>query len=99
MLSDSGDPGLAVELPVAAVEAPVAVLEDVSQTEHRIFSSWEEINEYLHGKYGYDAAIEESNPSIEDVTIINIFYCNGSDDDKFVIEASWYKHPQFQLVA
>ena len=31
MLSDSGDPGLAVELPVAAVEAPVAVLEDVSQ--------------------------------------------------------------------
>ena len=38
------------------------------------FATWESTNEYLHGRYGFGAAILESEPSRADVIGLKEFY-------------------------
>ena len=77
-----------------------AVLETPIETDPTADSeSWETINEFLHGKYGSGDAIAESEPSQADKLILDNFYSNGSADDRFLVNSSWYMHPQFRIVS
>ena len=62
-----------------------------------VFNSWEEINEYLHSQYGFGAEIEHCVPSRADIVSLNKFYIYGSEDDKFILDSSWYRNHQFQF--
>ena len=63
------------------------------------FQSWEEINEYFHGKYGYgEVAKKESVPSSSDIYDLRVYYQNADEADKGIIDFSWYTHSQFQFV-
>ena len=73
---------------------PVVVEEVANGT---AFNSWEEINEYLHRQYGFGAEIEQCVPNRADIVGLNRFYVNGSEDDRYILDSSWYRHPQFQL--
>lgn len=61
------------------------------------FESWEEINEYFHGKYGFsEVAKKESVPCSSDIYDLHVYYQNANEDDKGVIDFSWYSHSQFK---
>lgn len=84
-----------IVLPPSEVLAavPVALEVDIGTP----FESWEEVNEYLHSQYGFGVEIKDKVPSRADVIGLREFYNNGSDDDKFILDSSWYKHPQFKF--
>ena len=72
---------------------PVALDADIGT----IFESWEEVNEYLHSHYGFGIEIEDKVPSRADVIGLREFYNNGSEEDKFMLDSSWYKRSQFKF--
>ena len=90
------NPQVSVEI-LVATEPSIAVVEEAVDSE--LFASWESINEYLHGQYGFGTAILESKPSRADVIGLRKFYINGSEDDKLLIDSAWYKHPQFKFAS
>jgi hypothetical protein len=57
------------------------------------------MNECLHSQYGFGAAIVASSPSRADVMGLKQYYDNGSDEDKFMVDSAWYKHPQFRFAS
>lgn len=61
------------------------------------FQSWEEINEYFHGKYGFgETDKKESVPSTSDIYDLHVYYQKADEADKGVIDFSWYTHSQFK---
>jgi hypothetical protein len=110
-LNDTGHIGIAIETPLNAAGVvpstfpmilpppeilaaiPVALEADIGT----IFESWEEVNEYLHSHYGFGVEIEDTVPSRADVIGLREFYNNGSDEDKFMLDSSWYKRSQFKF--
>ena len=82
--------------PIVNVEITVPSPRVLEEDNEERFATWESTNEYPHGRYGYGAAILESEPSRADVVGLKEFYNKGSDEDKFMVDSAWYKHPQFQ---
>ena len=77
-----------------------AILETPIETDPTAdYESWETINEFLHGKFGSGDAIAESEPSQADKLSLDNFYSNRSADDQFLVNSSWYMHPQFRIVS
>ena len=90
-LKDTEDIGIVVETPLAAAvillnvaaASPVAHVEAVDN--RKAFVSWEEANEYLNSRYGYDTIIEERELSRADIEDLKVFYDYGTEDDKFML--------------
>ena len=50
-------------------------------------------------RYGFDTAIEESEPTRADIVDLKKLYDNGTEDDKFMLDSTWYRYPQFQVLS
>lgn len=93
--------GVTAPILVPNTSSATDMLEDVTamakQECSKKFTSWEELNEYLHSRYGSGSAILESIPSCSDILDLHNFYIGGSEDDMFMVDSSWYKYPQFKF--
>ena len=77
---------------------PPVVIAQVLPAVTIAFESWEEVNEYFHGKYGFgEDAKKESVPSNSDIYDLHVYYQNANEDEKGVIDFSWYSHSQFKF--
>jgi hypothetical protein len=79
--------------------APPVVMVRVLPAVTVAFQSWEEVNEYFHSKYGFGKLDrEESLPASSDIYDLFVYYQKADEDEKGVIEVSWYRHSQFKFV-
>ena len=63
-----------------------------------VATTYEDLSHYLYGKYSSNQVqLSSCSPSIEDKNSIHVFYVGASDNDKFLIDNNWYKHPHFKL--